>query len=163
MRSTKLAFEFGNWSARISLMAAMLVLSPGCTLKVKSIDIISTANVNQNTAVAVDVVFLLDEELVETLPEVTARNWFAQKPQYLLRYPQSFVVDPYELTPASSVNVRPKTLKNPSPRNAKAVLLFANYLTEDMAYTLDISNFRNPIVTLHEKTISVRERGDVVK
>lgn len=163
MNYKKLAFISSSWPVRACLITAMFAGLPGCALKVDSVAIESMMNANQNRATAVDVVFLSDDELAEKLARVTARHWFAQKPGYLASYGSSIVLVEHELVPGSSVDIWTNKIKNPSPRNAQAVLVFANYQTEDMVYTVDISDFKNPVVTLQEKTISVREKGEVAK
>jgi hypothetical protein len=178
MKHVGAACGFGNRPVQALLMTALLVLTSGCTFvkkitpgvsaepthSVRSIDISSTKNVNQDTAVGVDIVFVFDEKLVDTLPAMTARNWFREKPGYLARYPQSLAVFNYELVPIDKVDPvikvdSLKTATTPAPKKARAVVLFANYLVENKAYTLDLSGFRHPIVSLEETTISVREKS----
>jgi type VI secretion system protein len=167
MKRVDTVFEIGNWPALALLMATTLIFAPGCTtLNMKSIEIVSTPNVNADTAVAVDVVFIFDDKLVDTLPAVTARAWFREKPTYLARYPKLLLVSHHELVPIDSATIKPGSLKAgsaPAAKKARAVLLFANYLEENIAYTLDISSFKNPIITLEKTMVSVHERSDQVK
>ncbi len=173
---TRSEIAVGTRVGNVFLAAVVLGLASGCTMlkeiipgvsaepthKVKSIEIVSTENVNQNTAVAVDVVFIYEERLVDALRGITARVWFRDKPGYLARYPQSLAVSCHEFVPIDSATIEPASVKTgpaPSAKKARAVVLFANYLVEDADYTLDISGFRKPLVTLKETTISVRDKS----
>lgn len=135
-------------------------LANGPTHKVKSIEFVGAENMNHNTAVAVDVVFIFEEKLVDELPEITARSWFTQRQAYMAAYPGLLAVASYELVPRFRMTIEPEALRTVSglpTRKAKAVILFADYLVESKAYTLDINHFKNPVVTLGQTTISVSE------
>ena len=178
MKRTQAASGYRAWPVPLMLLAATtLVLTPGCTFlkkitpgvsaepthKVKSLKIVSAEKVNQDTAVAVDVVFVFDEQLADTLPDMTARAWFREKPAYLARYPQLLSVVNYELVSRRTVTLdvkSHKTRQTPKAKKARKVVLYANYLLESKAYTLDISEFKYPVVSLEETTVSVREKQD---
>ncbi len=159
------------------LFVVMLTAAGGCTFikkitpglsaeprhKVKSVDFQSTDNVNQDTPVAVDLVFVHDAQLVETLSDVSARVWFTQKDAYLPRLSSALNVSHHELVPQDALTVTVGELElppAPPPKKARAVLLFANYLTDSKAYTLDISDFQRPVVLLQETEITVEETSD---
>lgn len=163
---------------RVSLLSAIttlaLVLLPGCEVsekvmpplygepvhKVKSIEFFSTQDMNQSTAVAVDLVFIFDPKLVDELTGMTARSWFSERQGYMASYPQALVVSSYEFVPGFVATIDPTAIKAAPGNNAKkakAVVLFADYLVESKAYTLDVSHFKNPVVTLGHITISVSE------
>ncbi len=151
-----------------------LVLLPGCDVsekimpglygepahQVKSIELFSTQDMNQSTAVPVDLVFIFDARLVDELAGMTARSWFSTRQGFMASYPQALVVSSYEFVPGFFATIDPASIKAASgidAKKAQAVVLFADYLTESKAYTLDISGFKKPVITLGKTTISVSE------
>ena len=127
---------------------------------IQTVHLVATDDVNQSTAVAVDIVFLFEDTLVTQLSKYTARQWFTERRQFQLQYPGKFVVFSYELVPVSQVILKPdkEHSKFPIPyQKAYKVLLFANYLKESPDYTLDISPFKKPRITLDKAKIDIVE------
>lgn len=126
--------------------------------RIKTIQISTTENANQSTAVAVDIVYLFEERLATTLSKYTARQWFSERAAYQLQHPNDLTVFNYELVPNSTVTLQPSKEKNRFPmshQKAVSVLVFANYLTEKSDYTLNITAFVNPEVILGQRKMTV--------
>ncbi len=127
---------------------------------VESIKFVGEQDMNQGTAVAVDLVFIFDQKLVDELAETTARTWFSERQGFMVSYPQALVVSSYEFVPGFFATIELdeiKTASGLSAKKANAVVLFADYLVESKAYTLDISGYKKPVITLGNKIISVSE------
>ncbi len=117
-------------------VALGLTLLSGCSMKNlfgpagtarlewKGLLVSANSNANQNTAVALDIVFVGDPEMLEKLSALPASRWFAVRDDQLKTYPTALSVHSLELVPGQSRLLSAETLG--SPRVA-GVLLFANY------------------------------------
>lgn len=81
---------------------------------------------NEDSPVAVDLVFVYDKKLLDTLLKTPATEWFAKREQFLKDYGNALVVEKWEWVPGQkidrmSVGYRP---------GARRVVLFADYVTE---------------------------------
>ena len=79
----------------------------------ESIKIIAAPNANLNTAIAVDLVFAYDKEMVGELEKINARNWFKGKASYRLNFPTGFDVVSWEVIPGQNAP------QKPFPENSK--------------------------------------------
>lgn len=95
-------------------------------LEWKGLLVTAESTANQNTAVALDIVFVADPALLEKLSTLPASRWFAVRDDQLKTYPTALSVHNLELVPGQSRLLSAKDLG--SPRVA-GVLLFANYRT----------------------------------
>jgi type VI secretion system protein len=109
-------------------------------------------NANQNSAVEVDVVAIYDKPLFDALLTLPARQWFPQKAQFALDYPQGFKAWNWQLVPGQSVPAR--TISDDTEA-AYGVLVFANYRTE--------GDHRARIGTLSKVVITLQQQGFVVQ
>ena len=82
---------------------------------------------NQNNPVAVDVLFVYDRDLLNTLLKMSASDWFAKREQLARDYPQQsgFAVWSWEWVPGQIV--LPQAL--PLQPKARAGVVFARYLS----------------------------------
>jgi type VI secretion system protein len=130
--------------------------------RIELLHLIATDDVNQSTPVAIDIVYIFEEALVPQLSAYTARKWFDEKRQFQLQYPDKFVVFSYELVPVSQATLRPEKEKKKFPKayqKAFKVMAYANYLAESNDYTLDITPFKRPTISLGNNKISISEGG----
>ncbi len=128
--------------------------------RVERIQIVATDDVNQDTAVAVDVVYIFEEALVTQLLKYSARKWFTEKEQFRLQYPSALAIFDYELVPVAQQILIPKKNKKVFPKahqKAIKVMLFANYLLDKPTFSADITTFKKPLITLAKSKISVAE------
>ena len=117
------------------VFAAVIVLLCVCCGTVKKvraafggqlpIEVTIDAAANDNSPVAVDVLLVYDDKLIEGLLAMPAAEWFRKKDQYVADHPR-VVVQGWEWVPGQQVDA----LKISYGPGAKNVVLFADYSTE---------------------------------
>jgi type VI secretion system protein len=101
--------------------------SPGPSfLDWKAMTLVAAPDVNQNSPVALDLVFVRDQATLDKLLTLSAAKWFASKEDLLKTYPNTFTVLNWELVPQQVLQLSEEALG--SPRVA-GMLLYANYLS----------------------------------
>lgn len=80
---------------------------------------------NDNSPIAVDLLLLYDDKLVEGLLKMPASEWFQKKQQYIADHP-AVVVESWEWVPGQIVD----PFKLPYKSGARNVVLFADYQNE---------------------------------
>lgn len=135
--------HFRLLSRALGCLAAVLILASlsGCSstglmnffgpsgtayLNWKGLLVSADTDANQNSPVALDIVFVADPAMLEKLSTLPASRWFAQRQDYVKTYPTAISVYSLELVPGQSRLLPAKELG--SPRVA-GVLLFADYGT----------------------------------
>jgi type VI secretion system protein len=125
-------------AAQFALLAAMLLLGiASCgvkkdvtvrTRKLFGADIEFHAhvapNANMNNPVAVEMLLVYDAKLLDTLTKTNAKDWFMNRAQFRQDNPKGFDSWYWEWIPGQIV----KDQKLPLKPNAKAALVYANYL-----------------------------------
>ncbi len=113
------------------ILLGMLGLS-GCSnenlpeLYIESVSIYTEPDTNQNSATAVDLVIIYDEELVKILGRMSAAQYFASSKQLLLDNPSLLDIWHWELVPGQIV----QDFSPPQEEgDSYAAYVFANYLT----------------------------------
>ncbi len=95
-------------------------------LHIESVSIYTEPDTNQNSATAVDLVIIYDEELVKILGQMSAAKYFDASKQLLLDNPTLLDIWHWELVPGQVVqNFTPPQEEGDS----YAAFVFANYLT----------------------------------
>lgn len=95
-------------------------------LSMKSVSVFVEPDANQNSAIAVDLVLVYNQELVNTLGKMSASKYFDSSSQLLLDNPTLLDVWHWELVPGQIVeDFEPPQEKGP----AFGGYVFANYLT----------------------------------
>ncbi|PXW97485.1 type VI secretion system protein [Sphaerotilus hippei] len=92
----------------------------------KGLLVVADADANQNSPVALDIVFVRDMATLERLGGLSAARWFATRTEQLSTDPDGLTVRSVELVPRQVLRLPEKELG--SPRVA-GVLLFADYMT----------------------------------
>ncbi|WP_211115609.1 hypothetical protein [Arenibaculum pallidiluteum] len=113
---------------RGAALAALLLLSllgacaekPALTLG--SVAIQAEPRANDFSPVAVDVLLVRDQKLLDELLKLSAGEWFQKREQYLRDHPRALSAHSYEVVPGQSLS---QTL--PQEPAAWAGLVFANY------------------------------------
>jgi type VI secretion system protein len=85
----------------------------------------ASPDANQSTAVAVDVLFVRDAELLQTLQALPAAKWFATREELQRTWPDGLRVHSVELVPGQSLRLNEALLGSP---RVSGVLIFADYL-----------------------------------
>lgn len=90
----------------------------------KSVTIAAAADANQNSPVALDLVFVRDPALVESLSATPAAKWFATRDDTLRTFPDGVGVVSVEVVPGQTLR-----LTDPAQihQHALAILAFASY------------------------------------
>lgn len=95
-------------------------------LSLDTVSIYTDIDANQNSAIAVDLVIVYDEEVEKTLGKLSAAKYFASSKQLLLDNPTLLDIWHWELVPGQIVqNFEPPQEQG----DAYAAYVFANYLT----------------------------------
>jgi type VI secretion system protein len=99
-------------------------------------------NANRNSPVAVDIVFITDNAVVEKLIDLTSAKWFSSRADLAKTYPKVLTYKSWELVPGQVLNIETSTLE--APRVA-AALVFADYATPG-SHRVRIEEFKNRLV-----------------
>lgn len=101
--------------------------SPGpAFLDWKAMTLVTSADANQNSPLALDLVFVRDPATMDKLLTLPASKWFSSKEELMKTYPNTFTVRSWELVPQQVLQLSEEALG--SPRVA-GMLLYANYLS----------------------------------
>lgn len=87
--------------------------------------LIATSYANQNSAVAVDVVLVLDTGMAQRMQEMTAEKWFAERADLQKTFPEGVKYLSWELVPGQTLRIPGSSLQRP---RVIAAYVFANYL-----------------------------------
>jgi len=93
-------------------------------LRWKGLLVVAEPDANDNTAVALDIVFARDAATLDRLLALPAARWFATRNEQLRSYPAAMVVRSYEFAPGQSRRLTDKELDAP---RVSGVVLFADY------------------------------------
>lgn len=109
-------------------------------------------NVNQNNPVALDLVVVYDQKLLDQLLTMSSREWFEKREQIKRDYLDGTGLDywGWEWVPGQNVPIQELPLKSA----AKGALVFANYYTPGV-HRIRIEQFESIHVSLDEKGFSV--------
>ena len=113
------------------------------TTKVRKVFVKAGPNANQNSAVEMDVLFILDKDLAKTLP-TTASEWFDERSRYLANNRQTILPAPVGLPPKGKNKVKlPKGYKK-----AEDVIAYANYFSSKGQKWLRLPNSKSVSIEL---------------
>ena len=114
----------------------------GTRLDWNEVELSAAPGANQNSPVALDIVLVLDETMIDRLNELTAAKWFGARTDLLKTYPKALTYRSWELVPEQTLRVSGASFG--SPRVA-AVFVFANYTTPG-AHRARVEELKKPIV-----------------
>lgn len=120
----------------------------------KNLVISATDNANADSAVAVDLVLVRDNAVIETLQNMPAAKWFASRTDIQRTFPEALTLYPYELVPAQSIRLTPKQI---TAERALAVFVFANYATPGEHRARLLLNTEGYFVQLSAQSFKVTE------
>lgn len=139
--------------ARRSLFLVALLCGgggAGCAPGAFTLKITVDPAANNNYPVMLSVLVIYDKALVTKLQEINARQWFAQRDQFLRDYGKRVSEDFFEFVPGQPVNPVERTLKVA----AAGGLVYANYRSPGThRYTFDPT--RTQRVTLGPKGVNI--------
>lgn len=89
-------------------------------------DVEIAPDANEDSAVAVDLVFVYDKKLLDTLLKMPATEWFQKREQIKKDYGNAVAVEKWEWVPGQQID----RISVPYRAGARRVVLFADYGTE---------------------------------
>jgi len=117
----------------LALGVTCTLASCGVTTKVRSafggelpFTVMVAPDANENSAIAVDLVVVYDNKLLDQLLKIKATEWFARKQQFLNDYSNELAVKGWEWIPSQIVEEQ----FVPYRSGARKVVLFADYHTD---------------------------------
>ncbi|HEX3635322.1 MAG TPA: hypothetical protein VHV99_07515 [Paraburkholderia sp.] len=145
--------------ACFALCVASLVSGCGSFLSSKGekvrwdhVTLVADDDVNNNSPVAVDVVFVTDDAMLARIAELPASKWFASRADLANTFPKSLQYKSWELVPGQRIEVSGDSFGRP---RVEAAFLFANY-TEPGAHRMRIEKLSgNLAVQLNTYTFTV--------
>ena len=132
------------------LCAGCLKLSPDVYLE--TIALTMNDRANENNPVAVDLLVINEEPLLEELLKLSARDWFQKRAQYIRDFPTGIDLPSWELVPGSAVPPTPIEVR----RRARGAVVFANYYAPG-AHRLRLPDQSKVRVLLGEKGFTVAQ------
>lgn len=90
----------------------------------KTLALRAEEDANDNSAVAVDIVFIKDQAVLDALLAMPAAKWFSTRADLQRSFPEALAVLSYELVPSQAIKVGDKLWRDQA---AWAVLVYANY------------------------------------
>jgi len=106
--------------------AMNLVTFKGTRLAWTDVVIAADRGANLNSAVAVDIVLVLDEAALEKLAALPASKWFQTRADMLRTFPGTYIYRSWEVAPGQTLRLRGDDFGTPS---VVGVFVFADYLT----------------------------------
>lgn len=109
---------------------------------------------NTNTVAFVDILFVYDKDIANTLMPKDAGQWFSNREIYKTKFNRYLDVLSFEVVPITLL----KELTFPENyKKARKVILFIDYsITGDM-YDIDVTEFKNLVLKLYEDKIEVSD------
>jgi type VI secretion system protein len=114
-------------------------------------------NANQNTPVAVDIVVIRNEKLLDLLKNMPAAEWFRKRDQIKRDYleDEGVSIGSWEWVPGQLVPL----IELPWDFRAVGAVVFANYLSAG-AHRVSVDPFKGVTIRLHENDFSVEIMDD---
>ena len=102
------------------------VLPQGQHLSWDSVTLAADADANLNSAVAVDLVMLHDDETLGLVQNLPAAKWFATRDDLFKTFPKGLTFQSVEVVPGQTLQIKQDIFLQ---KRQTATLVFANYLT----------------------------------
>lgn len=124
-----------NIAAACLFFAATILHAESCSLASKArsafggqvpIEVAIASDANDDSPVAVDLIFVYDQKVLDDLVKMRASEWFARRDQYLSDHPRQVSRTGWEWVPGQPI--APFTL--PYQAGLRKIVLFADYHTE---------------------------------
>jgi len=145
------------------LMLPILAGLPACGLfgssppeiDTETVDIQILPRANHDAAVAIDLVYVFNPQLLTQLQSIGAKDWFRQRDELRALYPTDLAVSSYELVPGQLGPIEKVTKHN---SDAIGLFAFANYQDEG-AHRARLDRFEHVVVRLDESDLVVVKRA----
>ena len=119
-----------------------------------SLVVTADADSNRDLPVAIDLVFIFDENVGKELKALSGPIWFAQKQSMLLKYQKVVMVQHLEVVPFT---VYDRIELPDGYEKAYKVYLFANYLAKKGQFMADITEYDDLLLRLHRDSYELEE------
>lgn len=120
----------------------------------RAVQVIAEANANRNTATALDLVFVYDPAAVDLLPK-SGPAWFRAKSELTSAFPRGIEVAGLQIPPAYAVDSVALPARH---EDAIRVVAYANYLTEQGQYPINLTELTRAVIRL--KPASIEHDGE---
>lgn len=102
------------------------ILPEGTHLSWSSVTLSAEDDANLNSALAVDVVMLHDDEALGLVQNLSASKWFATRDDLFKTFPKGFTFQSAEVVPGQTLQMKQDIFQQ---KRQTATIVFANYLT----------------------------------
>jgi type VI secretion system protein len=157
-------FRFFATRFQNSLIILMCVFSlQGCSglsslvsgdIDTKRINISAVPGANNDTPVAMDIVAVADDNLVQMFVGMDVKGWFSQKEKFVANRPNSINIRTFEVVPGQSIGDQEYSWSD--RRKYKAVFIFAKMLSPGL-HKMRIDSYVNPAIIIGKNSINVTE------
>ena len=103
----------------LMLLAVITVLGCDCGVRTHSISVSATPDTNFATPIRIDLVWVIDRDLVPTVSQLSASQWFEMRDQMLRDFTNGLEVESFELVVPFEGDL------SLSPHGAEALFVFA--------------------------------------
>jgi type VI secretion system protein len=141
-----------SWCLALPILATLSACgnSPP-KIDTRNIDIQVSPKANHDAAVAIDIVFVFDQQLLTQLQGLGAKDWFRQRDELRTLYPTGIAVSSYEVVPGQLLPIEKVSDHNTGAIGAFA---FANYQMEG-AHRARLDSFTNATIRLDENDLVI--------
>lgn len=150
-------FSIGS-AGRLLIVSVLAVQLTGCALpgflsfkgtKVKwdQVTLAAADNANRNSAVAVDVVLITEDAVLEKVIDLSSAKWFSARADLAKTFPKVLTYRSWELVPGQALNIDGDSFGAP---RVSAALVFADYATPGN-HRVRVEEFKGRIVVRLEQ------------
>ncbi len=123
-------------------------------INTKDISITAAPGANRDTPVALDIVAVGDETMVQVLMGLDANGWFSQKEKF--QHQPEFNVKTFEVVPGQTISGDVEYSWT-DRRKYKAVFVFAKMQSPGL-HNVRIDTFSNPVIVIRNNSLRVTEK-----
>lgn len=132
-----------------------ILLLAGCgsdkAIKSRVIEFQVAQGANQDSPIAVDIVYVYDPQLVPQLTKMTAHDWFQKRAAVRQAFPTGFDVTSIEVVPGQK---GPVEQVQPKASQAIAAFVFANYAS-DGTHRARVDGLKTFLIALADKDFTI--------
>lgn len=138
---------------KVTFLGAILLLM-ACSSAPVPVRLIVEENANQTSAIAIDLIAVLDPAIAAQLTELSGAEWFENKQAYLFQYGDRLILNSLELVPG--LRVSPAAWPNAKSSDVQ-YLVAAHFLIRPELLSVDAYNIRTITVKQHELELTYRK------
>lgn len=140
---------FAKWGFSLGLVVQLagcalpgFLTFKGTKLGWSQVTLTAAPSANQNSPIAVDVVLVFEDDMLERLVELPATKWFSARVDLRKTFPKSLSYRTWELVPGQTIRVLGDSFGSP---RVVGVLIYADYATPG-AHRLRLETLEGAIV-----------------